>query len=177
MKSYCSELRLYICNHFIANIPSHRFRLWYYKRIMGLEIGNNSTILMKTVIDCSKGIKIGYNSVVNSRCRLDNRGGISIGNSVSISSDVVILTADHDMNTPDFAGRTRGVIIEDYVWVGTHAIIMPGITIGIGAVVAAGSLVTKNVMPYQVVAGVPAKFIKERVKDLKYDPTYKRLFQ
>ncbi|WP_426092452.1 acyltransferase [Flavobacterium sp. DSR3-2] len=132
---------------------------------------------MKTTVDCSKGIKIGYNSVVNSRCRLDNRGSISIGNNISISSDVFILTADHDMNTSDFAGRTRGVIIDDYVWVGTRAIIMLDITIGIGAVVAAGSLVTKNVMPYQIVPGVPCKFIKERVKDLKYDPTYKCLFQ
>lgn len=177
MRVFLSELQLYLCNHLISNIPSHFIRLWYYKKIMNFKIGLGSTILMKTIVDCSKGIIIGKNSVVNARCRLDNRGTITIGNNVSISSDVVILTADHDMDSFNFLGRNRQVIIEDYVWVGTRAIIMPGITIGKGAVIAAGSLVTKNVMPYQVVAGIPAKFIKERNKNLSYNPSYKRLFQ
>jgi acetyltransferase-like isoleucine patch superfamily enzyme len=172
-----SEFRLYICNHVISNIPSHIIRLWYYKKIMNFKIGLGSTILMKTIVDCSKGVAIGKDSIVNARCRLDNRGTITIGDNVSISSDVIILTADHDMNSPSFIGRTKPVVIEDYVWVGTRAIIMPGITIGKGAVVAAGSLLTKNVKPYQVLAGVPAKCIKERNQDLSYSASYKRLFQ
>jgi acetyltransferase-like isoleucine patch superfamily enzyme len=177
MKNILSEGRLYLCNHLIANIPSHRIRLWYYEKIMGFKIGSKSTILMKTVIDCTKGIIIGENVVVNARCRLDNRGTITIGDNVSISSDVIILTADHDMNSSNFSGRNRPVIIDDYVWIGTRAIIMPGVTIGKGAVVAAGSLVTKNIAPFHVVGGIPAKFIKERKKELNYNPEYKRLFQ
>jgi acetyltransferase-like isoleucine patch superfamily enzyme len=178
MSAILSEFRLYLCNNIIAYLPSHHIRLWYFKTIMGFKIGNNSSIFMKSIVDCTKGISIGNNSVVNARCRLDNRGTITIGNNVSISSDVIILTADHDMDSVDFSGRNKQVIIEDYVWLGTRSIILPGITIGKGAVVAAGSLVTKNILPYQVVAGVPAKFIKDRkIKDLHYNPTYKRLFQ
>nr|WP_220628090.1 acyltransferase [Confluentibacter sediminis] len=144
---------------------------------MKFNIGKNSSFLMTCVFDCAKHLSIGENSVVNARCRIDNRGGITIGNNVSISSDVTILTADHDMDSPDFAGRVRSVIVEDYVWVGTAAMIMPGVSIGKGAVVAAGAIVTKNVEPYHVVAGIPAKFIKERKRELNYTSSYKRLFQ
>lgn len=119
------------------------------------------------------------NSVINANCRLDTRGGIYIGENVSISNQVVILTADHDMDSSDMAGRTKKVTIEDYVWIGTRAMIMPGVIIGKGAVVAAGAVVTKNVEPFEVVAGVPARRIKNRMerKDYSYDASYKRLFQ
>ncbi|WP_372753013.1 DapH/DapD/GlmU-related protein [Mariniflexile sp.] len=132
---------------------------------------------MRCQFDFKNGLSMGENSAVNARCRLDNRGGIHIGDNVSISSDVTILTADHDMDAPNFQGRVRGVTIADYVWVGTRAMIMPGVTIGKGAVVAAGSIVTKDVPPYHVVAGIPAKFVKERQRVLTYTPTYKRLLQ
>jgi len=144
---------------------------------MEFIMGKNSSFLMRCVFDYTKHLSIGENSVINARCRIDNRGGITIGDNVSISSDVTILTADHDMDSPDFAGRIRSVTIEDYAWVGTSAMIMPGVTIGKGAVVAAGSIVTKNVEPYHVVAGIPAKFIKERKRELNYTSSYKRLFQ
>ncbi|GAB1858090.1 hypothetical protein MHTCC0001_29270 [Flavobacteriaceae bacterium MHTCC 0001] len=177
MKQFFSELRLYLCNNFINIVPSHFIRNWYYKKIMRFSIGVNSSFLMRCVFDCTEDLSIGKNSVVNARCRIDNRGGISIGENVSISSDVTILTADHDMDSPDFAGRNRSVNIEDYVWVGTAAMIMPGVSIGKGAVVAAGAIVTKDVEPYHVVAGIPAKFIKERKRNLNYTSSYKRLFQ
>jgi maltose O-acetyltransferase len=151
--------------------------LWYYKKIMNFIIGLGSKIFLKTIVDCSQGVVIGKNSIVNARCRLVNRGTITIGDNVSISSDVIILTADYDMNSPSFLGRTKQVVIEDYMWVGTRAIILPGITIGKGAIVAVGSLLAKNVKPYQVLAGVPAKFIKERNHNLRYKFSYKRLFQ
>ncbi|KJD34636.1 acetyltransferase [Tamlana nanhaiensis] len=177
LRSVLFELRLYLCNNIIAVIPSHSIRNWYYKNIMGFILGKNSTFLMRCQFDFKKGIVMGVNSAVNARCRLDNRGGIYIGDNVSISSDVNILTADHDMDSPDFAGRLRAVHIKDYAWVGTAAIIMPGVTIGKGAVIAAGSIVTKDVEPYHVVGGIPAKFIKERQRNLTYTPTYRRLFQ
>ena len=104
-------------------------------------------------------------------------GGIQIGNAVSISSEVLILTADHDPGSTDFAGRNRKVIIEDYVWIGTRAMILPGVTIGRGAIVAAGAVVSKNVEPFTVVAGVPAQCIKKRRQDINYRLNYHRLFQ
>jgi acetyltransferase-like isoleucine patch superfamily enzyme len=177
MKVFLSELRLYICNHVVCHIPSHNFRLWYYKNVMGFQIGKGSSVFMNCKFDCAKGLTIGSNSVVNSNCRLDPRGGLIIGDNVSISNDIVILTADHDLNTPDFAGRNRAVVIEDYVWIGTRAMLLPGVSIRKGALVAAGSVVTKNVESLQVVGGVPAKLITIRNSELGYKVSYQRLFQ
>lgn len=176
-KGYISELRLYVCNDWVNRVPSHKIRKWYYRKIMGFIIGNQSSIFMDCTFDCARGISIGDNSVINSRCRLDTRGNITIGKNVSISQEVIILTADHDINSPDFSGRNRAVVINDYVWIGTRAMILPGINIGKGAVVAAGAIVTKNVEPFTLVAGVPAKFVKRRQEDVNYQIIYQRLFQ
>ncbi len=177
IKNILSELRLYICNHIIAHIPSHSIRLFYYRKVMHFKIGKGSTIFMNCKFDCAKGLVIGNYSVVNANCRLDSRGTLEIGDSVSISSDVLILTADHDFNSPDFLGRTKKVIINDYVWIGTRAMILPGTIVSSGAVVAAGAVVTKKVNAYEVVAGIPAKTISKRNNNLNYILSYKRLFQ
>ena len=128
--------------------------------------------------DCKGNLSIGKNSVINSKCRIDNRAGVSIGENVSISNDVIILTADHDMNI-DMNSRLRKVVIEDYVWIGTRAMILPGVTIERGAVVAAGAVVTKSIAAFKVTAGVPARVIKERSQkdDFKYNSSYKRYLQ
>ncbi|WP_229206792.1 acyltransferase [Dyadobacter crusticola] len=146
---------------------------------MHFEIQQGTNVFMGCTFDCTRLLQIGTNSVVNARCRIDPRGVISIGNNVSVSSDVTILTADHDMETMSLEGRTRSVVIEDYVWIGTRAMIMPGVHIGKGAIIGAGSVVTKNVMPHDVVAGVPAKVIKKRPQngDYTYNSSFKRLFQ
>jgi maltose O-acetyltransferase len=104
-------------------------------------------------------------------------GGITIGKNVSISQEVIILTADHDLNSPGFTGRNKGVVIEDYVWIGTRATILPGVKIGYGAVVAAGAVVTNNVEAFSVVGGVPAKPISQRADVLNYSTSYRRIFQ
>lgn len=175
--SFLSEVRLYFCNHFISNIPSHTIRLLFYREFMGFNIGKGSTIFMNCKFDCAKGLSIGVNSVINARCRLDSRGGISIGDNVSVSSEVIILTADHDMDTPNFAGRNKKVVIEDYVWIGTRAMVLPGIIIGKGSLVAAGSVITKNVEPFSVMGGIPGRFIKKRPQNLNYNCSFRRLFQ
>ena len=143
---------------------------------MGFRIGKNSTIFMGCKFDCSKGLSIGNNSVFNRGCRIDTRGGIIIGNNVSISSDVILLTGDHDMEN-NMSGRDRALTIEDYVWIGTRALILPGITISKGGIVAAGAVVTKDVSSMHVVAGVPATTIKISNRNLDYTASYNRLFQ
>ena len=175
--SVFSEFRLYLCNHFISNFPSHTIRLLFYREFMGFNIGKGSSIFMGCKFDCARGLTIGVNCVVNARCRLDSRGELIIGDNVSISEDVIILTADHDIDAPDFTGRNKNVIIGDYAWIGTRAMILPGVNTGKGAVIAAGSVVTKNVNAFQVVAGVPAIFIKTRNENLDYKINYQRLFQ
>ncbi len=127
-------------------------------------------------LDTPGGLKIGANSIINQHCRLDSRGGLSIGSNVSISADVCILTADHDIQSPKFAGRSAPVVVDDYVYIGTRAMILPGVSIGVGAVVAAGAVVTRNVAAYSVVGGVPARLIGQRNRTLNYNPRYPRLF-
>ncbi len=176
-RGFFSELRLYFCNEWLNKIPSHTIRLWFYRRLMKFELNQQTYILMHCSFDAAKGLSIGRDSVINPRCKLDTRGGISIGNKVSISQEVIILTADHDVTSTDFAGRNRRVVIEDYVWIGTRAIILPGVVIGRGAVIAAGAVVTKDVEPFAIVAGVPAQFIRKRRQDINYIVNYHRLFQ
>ena len=175
-KIFLSESLLYLTNHLVNHIPFHFIRLGFYRGLLRFEIGSDSVILMGTKFDALKNFKLGKNSVVNQNCRLDNRAGITIGENVSISSEVCILTADHDLQTCDFAGRLRPVNIEDYVFIGTRAMILPGVTLGKGCAVAAGAVVTKSVPPLTIVAGIPAKPIGIRQTNLQYRLSYRRLF-
>jgi len=170
------EALLYCCNRIVARVPSHTIRLCFYRRVMGFEIGAKSFIFMDAWFDMRGGLKMGSNSVVNRNCRLDTRGGIEIGTNVSIAADTCILTGDHDPQARDFAGRLAGVILQDYSVIGTRAMILRGVTVGRGAVVAAGAVVTKSIEAYTIVAGCPAKPIGRRTEMLEYCIHYDRLF-
>ena len=173
-----SEFRLYLANHWLAAIPSHTLRLFFYRRVMCVQIGQGSSIFLGCWLDCAGGIVIGENSTINQRCRLDGRGGIRIGNSVSISANVTILTADHDPDSPNFDGRIVPVTIDDHSFIGTGAIILKGVHIGAGAIVGAGSVVTHDVPPGEIWAGNPARKIRSRLSGpYTYDVGYRRLFQ
>lgn len=179
IKVFFAELRLYTCNHIVNKIPSHTIRLWYYRSVMGFAIGKDASIGLGCIFDTAKGLRIGEKSVINARCRLDSRGGIEIGNCVSLSSDTIILTADHDPNQ-FMDGRNQPVKIEPYVFVGTRAMILAGVTIGTQSVIAAGSVVAKDIPAHSIAGGVPAKKIKDVPNDgilMKEFHSYKRLFQ
>lgn len=104
---------------------------------------------------------------------MDARKGLSIGKNVTIAFDAIIWSLHHDYNSTDFRADGAPVAIEDYAWICSRAIILPGVRIGKGAVVASGAVVTKDVEPYTVVGGVPAKKIAERREDLDYKPYFK----
>lgn len=113
-------------------------------------------------------LEIGNNVLINKYFWANSRGEIEIGNDVIIGPYVMIYSANHNYQKKQELIRKQGtvtkkVIIGNDVWIGARAVILPGVTIGDGAVIAAGSIVTKNVDPYTVVAGVPAKKIKERI--------------
>ena len=93
---------------------------------------------------------------------LDGRKEIKIGNNVDIASEVMIYNSEHDLESEEFTAREEPVEIGDYVFIGPRAIIMPGVKIGIGAVVAGGAVVTKDVPNFAIVGGIPAKVIGER---------------
>ena len=167
---------LFVCNGLVGHFPSHSFRRWFYRAVMRFEIGNRSFVFMGAEFDTAGQFKLGSHSTINQDCRLDNRGGLEIGNNVSISANVCILTADHDPQSASFVGRNRPVLIADYVFVGTRAMILPGVAIARGAVVAAGAVVTKDVGERMIVAGCPAKQIGIRDADLNYQIDYVRFF-
>lgn len=176
MRAFFSELRIWICNSVISCVPSRRLRMWFYRKHMRFQIAEGAAIHLETYFFAAAGLEMGKNSVINRGCWVDTRGLVKIGDNVSISPLVVILTADHDLNSNCFAGRTRSVEIEDYVWVGARATILPGVSIGRGAVVAAGAVVTKDVPDFAIVAGVPARTVGQRNSDLQYQLDYSRLF-
>jgi len=93
---------------------------------------------------------------------LDGRLGLNIGNNVNIAGEVRIYTMEHDINSQTFGGSGGPVVIHDWAYIGTRVTILPGITIGEGAVVASGAVVTKDVAPWTMVGGIPAKFIRNR---------------
>jgi acetyltransferase-like isoleucine patch superfamily enzyme len=114
-------------------------------------------------------VHLGERTVINFGCLLDGRKfAITTGSDVSIGPEATILTLGHDPRSPEFADKGGDVVIGDRVWIGYRAIILPGITIGEGAVVGAGSVVTRDVPPFAIVAGNPARIIGERNRDLTY---------
>lgn len=115
-----------------------------------------------------KKIKIGNDVSINRNVLLDGRTGLEIGDSVDIGEYTTIWSLEHDPNSNEHACRGAKVIIKDHVWIAPRCIILPGITIGRGAIIATGSVVTKNVDERTIVAGVPAKVIGRRTNELKY---------
>jgi maltose O-acetyltransferase len=133
-----------------------------------------SSIHMGCRLTTLGGVSIAEGTTIDQSVKLDGRGGLTIGQSVSIAPEVCLLTADHDPTSATFAGRTAPIVIEDFAWLGTRAMVLPGVTVGTGAVVAAGAVVTKDVPPYAIVGGVPARVIGERPRDLAYAFDYFR---
>ena len=164
-------LRDYLCNHLIMNIPSYRVRHYYLRRISKIKIGRDSSVHMGCFIT-GNNIEIGDNTVINRQSYLDGRFPLKIGNNVNISHQVLIHTLTHDPQAPDFRGIAKPVLIKDDTWIGTRAIILPGVTIGRGAVIGAGAVVTNSIDDYVIAAGNPAREIRKRNTQLEYKTRY-----
>ena len=170
VRLFCVRVLNYVTNHVVARVPSFTLRRLWYRHVVGIDFGSRASVFLGAYVWFTtpgetrrRGVAIGRNSRINRDCTLDLRCGLTIGENVSISPEVMILTLSHDYNDPSFSDLDPGpVTIEDHVWIGTRAMILPGVRVGHGAVVAAGSVVTKDVAPMSVVAGVPAKPVAER---------------
>lgn len=152
----------------IGIIPLHHIRRFFY-RLFGAKIGRGSTIHSGAVFYKISNIRIGQDTIIGENVVLDGRDKIIIGNHVDFASEVMVYNSQHDIHSKDFKAVSAPVEIGDYVFVGPRAIILPGVKIGKGAVVAAGAVVTKDVEEFKIIGGVPAKEIGEREnKDISY---------
>ncbi|TLU85802.1 MAG: acyltransferase [Chlorobium sp.] len=170
-KNWKSAIIFWLGNHLFMNWMPYTIRHWYLRSFCKMKLGKNSAICMGNFIT-GKNIEIGDNTVINRFCYLDGRVQLKIGNNVNVAHYTLIQTLTHDPQSPFFVCQEKPVEIQDHAWIGARAIICPGVTIGEGAVVAAGAVVTKNVEPYSIVGGNPAQFIKNRSKDLRYKTRY-----
>jgi acetyltransferase-like isoleucine patch superfamily enzyme len=133
-----------------------------------IAIGDDSLVHRGALLLCYGGdIELGLNCTVNPYCILYGHGGLKLGDYVHIAAHVVLIPANHrfDSRTVPIASQgleAEGIVIEDDVWIGTGARILDGCHIGRGAVVGAGAVVTRDVAPYSIIAGVPARQIGVR---------------
>lgn len=154
-----------------GRIPSHHIRKFIYRRLYLVDLSSNTAIYYGAEIRAGINLHIAEGSIIGDNVILDARNGISIGRNVNFSSDVHIWTEQHDHSDPEFrclSDSSYQVKICDRAWIGPSVTILHSVTIGEGAVVAAGSVVTKDVAPFSIVAGIPAKKIGERNSDLRY---------
>lgn len=159
-------------NVFWSHIPFRCIRHSWWRQF--IKLGKHSNIMMGFRVRALINVEIGNTTNINPWCMFDSRGGkISIGDNVDIAPEVNIWTLEHDPNDADFATKGGPVTIEDFVWIGSRATILPKVTIGKGAVVATGAVVAKDVAPWTIVGGVPAKKIGERNPNQKQRKPYK----
>ena len=129
--------------------------------LTGQDVNETLKLIPPFHTDCGKNIHIGENVFINSNCTMQDQGGVYIGDDVLIGHNVCILTLNHDFEIEKRAELHPSPIhIKNKAWIGSNATILPGVTIGEGAIVAAGAVVTKDVAPNTIVGGNPAKFIK-----------------
>ena len=171
MSSNLSKLKgscIYIGCGIISWVPFHSFRIFLI-RILKAKIGKKVGLYRGFEVRSPWKLTIGNSTIIGHGALLDARMGLTVGSNVNMSNEVMIWTLHHDYNSPNFTQIGKPVIIEDYVWLCSRCIILPGVTIGKGAVVAAGAVVTRDVEAYTVVAGVPAKPVAKRNHNLNYD--------
>jgi maltose O-acetyltransferase len=157
-------------NYFIPFIPSRHLR-YFFLKVVGVKIGKNLSMYSTVEIRCPSKLNIKDDCSIGKYVLLDARKGLIINKRVTISSHALIWTLHHDYNSNDFHDTGDPVEIGEYAWVCSRVIILPGVKIGKAAVVAAGAVVTKDVEPYTIVGGIPAKVIGMRKKiEFQYVP-------
>jgi acetyltransferase-like isoleucine patch superfamily enzyme len=174
------KIKLIIYYVFIFHLPNSRYlpfsnklRVWYVENILNiLEHHPNNSIENNVYFSDARQVKIGRNVRINENVFIQSA---MIGDNVMIAPNVTILSSTHEFNRTDIPMVEQDSIfglaptIGSDVWIGRNVVIRHGVTVGDGAIIGACSLVVKDVPPYAIVGGVPAKVIKFRKKDASYD--------
>lgn len=177
VKSYIGShlfgfLRYY--DYRVAQVPSKNIRMFLYTHVLCMGGGVNVIIYHGAEIRDPWNLYIGKGTIIGDNAVLDARNGIEIGENVNFSSGVQIWSEQHDHRDPYFRCETQKkgkITIGNRAWIGPRVIILHDVHIGEGAVVAAGAVVTKDVPPFAMVVGIPAKKIGMRTDNLKYEFT------
>lgn len=177
VRLYIGSFLNYIFNDIITHIPIHFFRK-FFLRLFNKNISSSAVILMHTRILNFWNVEIGKYSIINQHVLLDcRRYKVIIEDNVDIGPYTKIWTLSHNPHDEQHAVKGGDVRIKHHVWIASGVSVMPALTISEGAVVAACSVVTKDVAPLQIVAGIPAKKIGERTNSLSYQINYTPIFE
>jgi acetyltransferase-like isoleucine patch superfamily enzyme len=171
LRRFCVAIAYFLYNNLVSRFPSYAARGAFLRNVLRLKIGDGAALHMGCFVT-GRHISIGARSVINRGCYLDGRGTLEIGADVSISPECYLLTLTHDSQDSAFAAVAKPVTIENRAWIGARALVLPGVRIGEGAVVGAGAVVTRDVEPFSIVAGNPARKIGERNRALAYSLSY-----
>lgn len=160
-----------ILNYFIYFIGRARAVFW---GLLLKKIGHRVDIMRGVIIMSPQNVEIGHDVLLNEYSRIGGQRGVTIGNYVQLSYNVTIISENHEYKNHSLPIKSQGyfggpVTIGDDVWIGSNAVILPNVHIGPGAIVGANAVVTKDVQPYAIVGGVPARFIKYRFSKRKLD--------
>ncbi len=168
LRLLAGHLLAVIYNATVSQVPSRTIRRIYLKAWLA-HYGRSASMQRGCKILHGRNISVGERAVINFGTLLDGRWyKISIGADASLGPEAAVLTLGHDPQSLDFANKGGPVVIGARVFIGYRAIILPGVTVGEGAVVAAGAVVTRDVPPFTIVAGTPAKPVGQRPRGLTY---------
>lgn len=172
MRVLVGTLVAFAYNRVIGHFPSRTLRSLFLSTWLQ-RLGRGSGVQLDCRFLNGRKVSLGERNVINFGTLIDGRGyPVIVGDDVSIGPEAIILTLGHDPQSPDFADKGGPVTIGDRAWIGYGALLLPGVTIGEGAVVAAGAVVMKDVAPYTIVGGNPARPIGERERALEYRLAY-----
>ncbi len=157
----------YLLNTVVNKIPFPELRMALY-RLAGLRVEPTTNIMMHAFVLEARSITIGPNCIIGPFTTLDGRGSLTIGRNVNLAGEVLTIGGHHLVDSPTAEGLVGKIVIEDNAWVAMRATILPGVTIHEGAYVAAAALVNRDVEPYTLVGGVPARKIRDRSRDIQY---------
>jgi acetyltransferase-like isoleucine patch superfamily enzyme len=166
--------RDYVLNHVVNRIPFVGVRMRAYAAL-GVRFDEIATASIALGVDFwdGHGLEMGPRATIGQDCYIDARGGVRLESDASISRGVSVLTCEHVIDDPLFDVVMEAVHFGSRSWVGLGAIVLPGVQVGEGAVVAAGAVVTKSVEPYTVVGGVPARPIGSRKGPMGYELSFR----